>query len=46
MQVGRKKFHGQAVMGINVDSPIPQNVLAEIEKSAGIEDAKFIEISV
>lgn len=44
MQVGRKKFHGQAVMGINVDDPIPPDVLEEIKEVAGIEDAKFIEL--
>lgn len=44
MQVGRKKFHGQAVMGINVDSVIPKDVLEAIKHATGIKDAKFIEI--
>lgn len=42
MQVGRKKIHGEAVMGVNVDSPIPETVLQEIVKQAGIEEAKAI----
>ncbi len=42
MQVGRDIKRGEAVMGINVDSPIPQEILDEIRKVAHIKEAKFI----
>lgn len=42
MQVGRKKIHGEAVMGVNIDSPMPESVLAEIQKQAGIGWARAI----
>jgi len=42
MQVGRKKIHGEAVMGVNVDSPIPESLLQEIVQQAGIAEAKAI----
>lgn len=44
MQVGRKKIHGQAIMGVNVDIPIPAGVLADIKEQAGIADARAIEL--
>jgi len=44
MQVGRKKAGGTAVMGINVDEPIPADVLEEIKEQAGIEEAWSIEL--
>lgn len=42
MQVGRKKLRGQAVMGVNVDSPIPPGILEEIKDQAGIDYAQAI----
>lgn len=42
MQVGRKKIRGQAVMGVNVDSPIPESILEEIKDQAGIDYAHSI----
>ncbi len=42
MQVGRKVLHGEALMGINVDVPIPSQVIGEIRSQAGITDAKFM----
>lgn len=42
MQVGRKKVGGEALMGINVDTPIPPEVVEEIKTSAGITFAKFM----
>lgn len=42
MQVGRKKIKGQAVMGVNVDSAIPENILEEIKDHAGIDYAHSI----
>ncbi len=42
MQVGRKKLGGEALMGVNVDIPIPDNVIEEIKNGAGISFAKFM----
>ena len=42
MQVGRKKIHGEAVMGVNIDSPIPDTILTEIMEQAGIGWARTI----
>jgi len=44
MQVGRKKVGGNALMGINVDTPVTQDVLDEIVREAGIEDAWSVEL--
>lgn len=42
MQVGRKKIGGEAVMGINVDQPIPEKVMDEIRRIPNVRDGKFI----
>jgi len=42
MQVGRKKIKGQAVMGVNVDVAIPDNILEEIKDQAGLDYAHSI----
>ncbi len=42
MQVGRKVVRGEALMGINIDSPISDEVMEDIKKQAGIADAKFM----
>ncbi|MCL6471755.1 MAG: phosphoglycerate dehydrogenase [Firmicutes bacterium] len=42
MQVGRKKLGGEALMGVNVDTPIPDEVIEEIKIAAGISFAKFM----
>jgi D-3-phosphoglycerate dehydrogenase len=42
MQVGRKKIGGEAVMGINVDQPIPEKVMEEIRRIPNVRDGKFI----
>ncbi|RJQ53831.1 MAG: phosphoglycerate dehydrogenase [Actinobacteria bacterium] len=44
MQVGRKKAGGTAVMGINVDQPIPADVLEQAKRQAGIEEAWSIDL--
>jgi len=44
MQVGRKKVAGNALMGINVDTPVTPEVLEEIVKEAGIEDSWSVEL--
>jgi len=42
MQVGRKKIGGEAVMGVNVDVPIPDPVMKKILRIRGVSDGKFI----
>jgi D-3-phosphoglycerate dehydrogenase len=42
MQVGRRKIGGEAVMGINVDIPIPDEVMEEIKRIPDVNDSKFI----
>jgi D-3-phosphoglycerate dehydrogenase len=46
MEVGRKQAGGAALMGIAVDSPIPPDVLAEIEKAVGTERAHSLLLPV
>lgn len=42
MQLGRKELGGRAVMVLGVDSPVPQETLAEMTKIDGILDVKFV----
>lgn len=42
MQVGRRKIGGEAVMGINVDTPIPEEVMGEIHRIPKVKDSNFI----
>jgi D-3-phosphoglycerate dehydrogenase len=42
MEVGRKEAGGPALMGLTVDSPIPSEVLAEIEQAVGAKQAHSI----
>ena len=42
MQVGRRVIGGEALMGINVDTPIPESVMREIQKKRGFSRAKFL----
>lgn len=44
MQVGRKKIGGEAVMGINVDIPIPEEVMEEIRRVPKVKEGKFIQL--
>jgi D-3-phosphoglycerate dehydrogenase len=44
MQVGRTKMAGEALMGINVDTPVPLDVLESIKAEAGIEAAWSVEL--
>ncbi len=44
MQVGRTTQGGSALMGINVDTPVPPEVLATLKSEAGIEKAWSIEL--
>jgi D-3-phosphoglycerate dehydrogenase / 2-oxoglutarate reductase len=39
MQVGRKIVRGDAVMVLSIDDPLPEDILEEIKKVAGIRDA-------
>lgn len=42
MQVGRQSEGGEALMGLAVDSPIPQEVLSSIAEQARLRDARLI----
>lgn len=44
MQVGREKLGGTALMGINVDSNMPKDVLRKITEEAGIKNAWTVEL--
>ncbi|HYP24852.1 MAG TPA: NAD(P)-dependent oxidoreductase, partial [Actinomycetota bacterium] len=44
MQVGRQTVGGEALMGLAVDSPIPQDVLEGIVSKAGLRDARLITV--
>ena len=44
MQVGRKKIGGEALMGLNVDTPISDAVIEEIKSLPGVAYAKFMVI--
>ncbi|MBI5232466.1 MAG: phosphoglycerate dehydrogenase [Coriobacteriales bacterium] len=44
MQVGRKKVGGEALMGINVDTPVPRELLDKIVAEAGINNAWSVEL--
>lgn len=44
MQVGRMKMGGEALMGINVDIPVPREVLQLIKSEAGIAEAWSVEL--
>lgn len=39
MQVGRKIVRGDAVMVLSIDDPLPEGLLEEIKKVAGVRDA-------
>jgi D-3-phosphoglycerate dehydrogenase / 2-oxoglutarate reductase len=42
MEVGRKAEGGEALMGLAVDSPIPEDVLEDIKRRASIADARLV----
>jgi D-3-phosphoglycerate dehydrogenase len=42
MQVGRRKIGGEAVMGINVDTPLTKEVMEDIRKIPKVRDGRFI----
>jgi D-3-phosphoglycerate dehydrogenase len=44
MQVGRQTVGGEALMGLAVDSPIPQDVIEGIVAQAGLRDARLITV--
>lgn len=45
MQVGRKIVRGDAVMVLSLDDPLPEGILEEITKVAGITDAYTVKLS-
>ncbi|MGF1477926.1 MAG: phosphoglycerate dehydrogenase [Cyanophyceae cyanobacterium] len=44
MQVGRKIVRGDAVMVLSLDDPLPDGLLSEITKVAGIRDAYTVQL--
>ncbi|ACK73136.1 D-3-phosphoglycerate dehydrogenase [Gloeothece citriformis PCC 7424] len=46
MQVGRKIVRGDAVMALSLDDPLPEGILSEITKVAGIRDAYTVKLSI
>jgi D-3-phosphoglycerate dehydrogenase len=44
MQVGRKIVRGDAVMALSLDDPLPEGILEEILKVAGIRDAYTVNL--
>jgi D-3-phosphoglycerate dehydrogenase len=44
MDVGRPIRGGTALMGLVLDSPVPPEVLAEIENVSGAEGIRFIQL--
>ena len=45
MQVGRKIVRGDAVMVLSLDDPLPEGILQEITKVAGVRDAYTVKLS-
>jgi D-3-phosphoglycerate dehydrogenase len=45
MQVGRQTQGGEALMALAVDSPIPDEVLADIASRARLSDARSVTLS-
>lgn len=45
MQVGRKIVRGDAVMALSLDDPLPDGILTEITKVAGIRDAYTVRLA-
>lgn len=44
MQVGRTTVGGEALMGINIDTPVSKDIIAGIVEQAGINDAWSVEL--
>ncbi|MDF9407501.1 phosphoglycerate dehydrogenase [Pelotomaculum isophthalicicum JI] len=44
MQVGRKSIGGKAVMLLNVDTPVPEETMAEIAKIDGVQGVKNVSL--
>ncbi|MBR8828766.1 MAG: phosphoglycerate dehydrogenase [Gomphosphaeria aponina SAG 52.96 = DSM 107014] len=44
MQVGRKIVRGDAVMVLSLDDPLPEGILSEITKVAGVRDAYTVNL--
>jgi D-3-phosphoglycerate dehydrogenase len=46
MNVGRKKVEGKAVMGLALDDPLPEEVLAELRSIPGVDGVRAVELSL
>lgn len=44
MQVGRHEIGGEAIMMLNLDDPVPEEVLKQVRRVEGIKDARVIHL--
>ena len=44
MTLGRKRMGGQAITVLNLDSPVSEELLAEIKKIPNINDARLVQL--
>jgi len=44
MQVGRRMVRGEAVMVLNIDDPLPADLMEEITAIAGVNDAYVVSL--
>ena len=44
MQVGRRSIGGEAVMVLQVDQPVDQDLLAQLEKLEGVFSTRFVQL--
>ena len=44
MQVGRRSIGGEAVMVLQVDQPVDQGLLAQLEKLEGVSATRFVQL--
>ncbi len=44
MHVGRKKIGGDAVMGLNIDSPLTPEMVEEVKKMTGLKNIKVVNL--
>lgn len=45
MQVGRLTARGEAVMVVNIDEPMPRELLDKLNKTSGFQDAKVVALA-
>jgi D-3-phosphoglycerate dehydrogenase len=45
MNVGRKKVEGKAIMGLALDEKLPADVFEEVQRVAGVDGVRQVELS-